>query len=187
MQGDETEILRKALRGEMSKRDLAMVGLKEDTRQAIKRIIELNPALEEAVLNLADLCYRDGSTTLVVEDLAGVQRQMMEEVAELQHCPICQDKHSPDRIFALTALDTHLIPGHEYIIHTKTSLQKYPRKWRMGFLGAYDRALQFSARGPNRTHGKPYGGTQTIPATTIIGVKEVEAIHAKRYVGVPVK
>jgi hypothetical protein len=183
MQYDETGVIRKALRGEMTKRDMTMIGLAEDTQRAIQRLIEISPALEEAILNVADLCYRDGSTTLIVDDLSGMQKALMDEVME--RCDVCHDKHRPDTIIAVA--DGHLIPGHEYVIMTKTSLQRYPRKWRMGFLGSYDRALQFTARGPDRTHGKQYGGTQTIPTTTVISVREVEEDHKKRYVGVAVR
>jgi hypothetical protein len=184
MPGDKEvhEVILKAMHGELSNRDLAMIGLSDETKRAIKRLIELNPVLEEAILNIADLCYRDGTIELV-NTIGGLPPGEPEP----DTCPICHKEHKPDQVFTVPGLDSHLIPGHEYIIHTKTSLQKYPRKWRMGFLGAYDRALQFSARGPDRTHSKQYGGTQTIPATTIIGVKEVEADHSKRYVGVPVK
>jgi hypothetical protein len=185
MQHDETELLRKALRGDLSKREFAMIGLAEDTKKAIARLIETSPVLEEAILNIADLCYRDGSTTLIVEDLSVIQQQIIKEVTAIEHCPICHKSHSPENTFAVAG--SHLIPGHEYVITTKTSLQKYPRKWRMGFLGAYDRALQFSARGPDRTHKKQYGGTETIPSTMITSVREVEADHSKRYVGVPVR
>lgn len=52
--------LLKALHGKLSPRELAMIGFSDETQQAIKRAIELDPALEPAILNIADLCYRDG-------------------------------------------------------------------------------------------------------------------------------
>lgn len=43
-----------------SDRDIAMFGLAPETKRAIVRAIELDPALEEAILNIADLAFRDG-------------------------------------------------------------------------------------------------------------------------------
>jgi hypothetical protein len=185
MQDDETDVIRKAMSGQLTKREFVQIGLSEEAKRAIKRIIEVSPALEEAILDVAELCYRDGSLSdLTTEQMVSLLIKPVTE-PEIEQCPICGKEHKPDQTIAVA--DGHLIPGHEYVITTKTSLQKYPRKWRMGFLGAYDRALQFSARGPDRTHRGQYGGTQTIPATTILSVREVEADHSKRYVGVPVK
>jgi hypothetical protein len=53
----------KAMRGELSDRELAMIGFAKDTKAAIIRTIEASPALEEAILHIADLCYRDGMIT----------------------------------------------------------------------------------------------------------------------------
>jgi hypothetical protein len=53
-------ILTRALRGELTDREIALIGLSNETKRAINRAIELDPALEEAILNIADLCYRDG-------------------------------------------------------------------------------------------------------------------------------
>jgi len=39
---------------------MAMIGFAPDTKAVIIRVIELSPVLEEAVLEIADLCYRDG-------------------------------------------------------------------------------------------------------------------------------
>jgi hypothetical protein len=56
------EVILKALRGELSDREMAMIGFASDTKAAIIRLIEVSPASEEAILNIADLCYRDGIT-----------------------------------------------------------------------------------------------------------------------------
>lgn len=53
-------ILHRALRGELTDREIAMIGYSAETQKAITRAIELDPALEEAILNIADLCYKDG-------------------------------------------------------------------------------------------------------------------------------
>lgn len=53
-------ILHRALRGELTDRQMAMLGYSAETQKAITRAIELDPALEEAILNIADLCYKDG-------------------------------------------------------------------------------------------------------------------------------
>ena len=50
----------RATRGELTSRDMAMLGFAPDTKKAIATAIELSPALEEAILNIADLAYRDG-------------------------------------------------------------------------------------------------------------------------------
>jgi hypothetical protein len=42
-------------------RDLALFGLSEETQNLILRTIELNPALEESILKIADLAYADGA------------------------------------------------------------------------------------------------------------------------------
>ena len=56
------EVIMKALRGELSDREMAMIGFAPDTRAAITRLIETSPVLDEAILHIADLCYRDGIT-----------------------------------------------------------------------------------------------------------------------------
>lgn len=43
-----------------SDREIAMFGYAPETKAAIVRAIELDPALEEAILNIADLAFRDG-------------------------------------------------------------------------------------------------------------------------------
>ena len=77
------------------------------------------------------------------------------------------------------------VTGREYQIQTMIpGLERRPRYSRMGFLG-HERgttgALQFSARGPDRTHDHPYGGTQTVSPASILASREVETDHAKRY------
>jgi hypothetical protein len=41
--------------------------------------------------------------------------------------------------------------------------------------------LIFNARGPNRSTGSQYAGTQSIDARNIVKVEEVECIPAERY------
>lgn len=43
-----------------SMRDIAMMGYSEETKRAILRIIEVSPVLEEGILNVAELAFRDG-------------------------------------------------------------------------------------------------------------------------------
>jgi hypothetical protein len=43
-----------------SDRDMALFGYDPETKRAIVRAIELSPALEEAILNIAELAFRDG-------------------------------------------------------------------------------------------------------------------------------
>jgi hypothetical protein len=42
-------------------RDMALFGYADETKAAIQRLIETSPVLEEAILNIASLCYRDGA------------------------------------------------------------------------------------------------------------------------------
>jgi hypothetical protein len=185
------------MRGELSRRELALIGLAPDTKAVVNKIIMLSPALENAVLELVDLVYRDGVSTdietwargkgLVAELLAQHLEPEPEQEDDMGGCPICHKLHTVGETMNLGPGIGNLIPGHEYVINTKTNQQKYPRVWRMGFLGAYGHQLQFSARGPDRTHGKPYGGTETIPSEMITGVREVERDDRKRHVGTPVR
>lgn len=55
-------ILTRALRGELSSRELAMIGYSEDTKHAILAAIELDPALEEMILLIAERAFGDGLT-----------------------------------------------------------------------------------------------------------------------------
>lgn len=81
-----------------------------------------------------------------------------------------------------------LYPEHEYIIETKTKQQKYPRRWRMGYVGkGLDRYhLVFSCRGPDRTHSNQYAGDVTLDIREILGAqqvpKDVELRHTGREV-----
>jgi hypothetical protein len=210
-------ILGKALRGELTDREIALIGLSDETKRAITRLIETSPALEEAVLGVADLCYRDGLDAASLgygEPLPDLPLKLPEPEPPLAPagpaaycvrcarsgvgvcddypdcpagaatCPVCHNRHNSAQVVKVGK--TSLIPGHEYIIVTKTSLQKYPREWRMGYLG-YTAGLQFSARGPDRTHSAQYGGTQTIDMDQVISVTEVERDDVKRHVGSAVK
>jgi hypothetical protein len=182
-------ILGRALRGELSDREIALIGLSEEAKHAITRLIELSPALEEGILNVADLVYRDGLDSAengygIIGACTGIEVAPESPELETDICGICHNRHKASDTF--TAGTFTLIAGHEYEITTKTSQQKYPRIWRMGFMGGLSHArseLQFSARGPDRTHGSQYGGTQTISADMIISVREVEHLPHKRHVG----
>jgi hypothetical protein len=191
MASDEVPtILHKALHGQLTDREIALIGLSDEAKRAITRLIETSPALEEAILNVADLVYRDGMDAaslgygepgpekITTGDVLAAHRRAVEAGAVT--CTVCHDKHKLEQIVKVGK--TSLIPGHEYVIVTKTSLQKYPREWRMGYLG-YTAGLQFSARGPDRSHGAHYGGTQTIDLDVVISVTEVERDDAKRHVG----
>lgn len=57
---DDVGLILKAMRGELTSREMAMIGFAPDTKAAIIRLIEVSPVLEEAILSIADLCYRDG-------------------------------------------------------------------------------------------------------------------------------
>lgn len=96
-------------------------------------------------------------------------------------CEVCHHVHEIEDMVKVG--DDNLIIGHEYEITTKTSMQRYPRLWRMGFAGRGIGGLTFSARGPDRTHSGQYGGTQTIDKRDIVNIEEVTKDEAKRYVG----
>lgn len=178
MANDEVPtILGKALRGELSDREMALIGLSEEAKRAVTRLIETSPALEEAILNVVELVYRDGA------DSVGDWDEGVPELPVEPACPVCHDKH----INVVRLGDMRLIPGHEYVITTKTSMQRYPREWRMGFLGEYHGGLQFSARGPDRSHSDQYGGTQTFDRKLIISAQEVDRDDSKRHIGTTVR
>lgn len=146
------------------------------------------PPDDLAASALRDLSLARWMTVTSVEqidpsDYIGLRPDGLDIEPEPELCPVCHSKHDPKNIFSL-GLAGSLISGHEYIVITKTSQQKYPREWRMGFLGAYGGGLQFSARGPDRTHKAQYGGTQTIDENVIVAVREIERDDAKRHTGV---
>lgn len=185
---DETAVVAKALRGELSPRELAMIGLAEDTRKAINATIALDPALEESILNIADLCYRDGADSLVsrdsvVERISAIcdARELARETARCERCGNFHDHRNTVRV--LDGFDMYA--GHEYEITTQTRQQRYARLWRMGFMGPAmgDSELEFSARGPDRTHHGQYGGTVRLRKADVIAVREVERSDALRHVG----
>lgn len=97
-----------------------------------------------------------------------------------QRCDTCRKVHKPPEVVG--AGGVKFWPGHEYIIRTKTTMQRYPREWRMGYLG-FGNGMEWSARGPDRTHGGQYGGTQTMDLRDIVYAEEVERDDAKRHVG----
>ena len=96
-------------------------------------------------------------------------------------CEICRNPHSryPD---VASRNGTYFWPGHEYIIRTLIPPQKRVREWRMGYLG-FGAGMEFSARGPDRTHGGQYGGTQTLDLQHIVYAEEVVRDDKLRHTG----
>jgi hypothetical protein len=103
---------------------------------------------------------------------------------EPEPCETCRKVHVPPEVVGANGV--RFWPGHEYIIRTKIGTQKYPREWRMGYLG-FGMGMQWSARGPDGTHGAQYGGTQRIDLADIIYAEEVERNDEKRHVGQIIK
>lgn len=99
-----------------------------------------------------------------------------------ERCDTCRKVHKPPEVVG--AGGVKFWPGHEYIIRTKTTMQRYPREWRMGYLG-FGAGMEWSARGPDRTHGAQYGGTQHLDLADIIYAEEVVRDDEKRHVGEP--
>lgn len=95
-------------------------------------------------------------------------------------CDTCHKIHKPPEVVG--AGGVKFWPGHEYIIRTRVGTQKYPREWRMGYLG-FGAGMEWSARGPDRTHGGQYGGTQHLDLTDIVYAEEVVRDDEKRHVG----
>src|ERR1700748_3321588 len=52
---------------------------------------------------------------------------------EPEPCEPCRKVHVPPEVVGANGVK--FWPGHEYIIRTKIGTQKYPREWRMGYLG----------------------------------------------------
>lgn len=117
-----------------------------------------------------------------------ITRHSFSDTEEPEHrCTVCGNVHDGDGIQVgwKRPYDV-LYPGHEYVLTTKTSIQKFPREWRMGFIGPVGedaRRLQFSARGPDRSHSDQYGGTQVLWATEIKSAKEVIRDDKERQIG----
>lgn len=64
--------------------------------------------------------------------------------------------------------------NHEYELITRVpGVERYDRRWRMGYIGESGLGFQFSARGPDRTHKAQYGGTQTLRADVIKSIRQV--------------
>lgn len=82
-----------------------------------------------------------------------------------------------------------LIEGHEYKIITMIpGVERKPRYSRMHFMGqryqgrlSPGTTLEFSGRGPDRTHSGKYCGTAGITVRSILEVEEVERDVAARY------
>lgn len=79
------------------------------------------------------------------------------------------------------------VEGREYALETQIpGVERKPRYHRMGFLGVRPgpgpKYLQFSGRGPDRTHDGQYGGTQEIHERSILDALEVPHDEAARYV-----
>jgi hypothetical protein len=139
----------------------------------VKGIFRDGPTMDEAQARLDNAQIRQS-----MAELSEAQEPRMADLPE--PCPVCHKVHGPPKVVGPTGVI--FWPGHEYIIRTRYSNQKYPREWRMGYLG-FSNGMEFSARGPGRTHGSQYGGTQNIGLESIIYAKEVEHDDAKRHVG----
>lgn len=145
--------------------------------------------------------YYSGAT---VEQLRTLQRlfeaaheRYSEEDVPLREdnvCPTCGRVHTANDIAGFPTVNlVPLIPGHEYIIKYQSTQAHYVREARMGFMGRPYQStpmLEFSGRGPDRTHGGkerkgegPYAGTVTLDLRIITSAQEVERDDAKRYVG----
>ena len=82
-----------------------------------------------------------------------------------------------------------LVEGREYKIVTMIpGVERKPRYSRMHFMGQRYRGrigpgttLEFSGRGPDRTHSGKYCGTAGVPVRSILEVEEVERDVAARY------
>jgi len=82
-----------------------------------------------------------------------------------------------------------LVEGREYKIVTMIpGVERKPRYSRMHFMGQQypgrtgpGSTLQFSGRGPDRTHSGKYCGTAGVPVRSILEVEEVERNVAARY------
>jgi hypothetical protein len=124
-------------------------------------------------------CLSEGTRKLTEQVMvrAELERPKMSDLPE--RCLVCGKIHKPPEVVGPNGVK--FWPGHEYIIRTRIGTQKLPREWRMGYLG-FSNGMEFSARGPDRTHGGQYGGTQVIGLEVIIYAKEVERDDAKRYV-----
>lgn len=103
-------------------------------------------------------------------------------------CDTCHKVHAD--IDEVVMIGTRgLYPEHEYIIETKTKQQKYPRRWRMGYVGkGLDKYhLVFSCRGPDRTHSDQYAGDVTLDIREVLGVRQVPKDVTLRHTGQEVR
>jgi hypothetical protein len=134
--------------------------------------------------------FVEGTTTVEFRALAAILErardrhsagdQVPTKPAADVYCETCHNVHKRPEVVGPG--NVKFWPNHEYIVRTKATGQKYPREWRMGYIG-FGMGMQFSARGPDRTHSKQYGGTVTLDLQHIIYAEEVERDEAKRHVG----
>lgn len=98
-------------------------------------------------------------------------------------CRPCRRIHSPADYTKWGPFT--FIAGHEYRVWTKTDTQKYPRSFRMQFMGMgpsqFKYQLTFNARGPDRSTKGQYAGTQQVDARSFTKVEEVDRNPAERY------
>jgi hypothetical protein len=62
MAGEIARALRSEATDTDRRRATAVFGYSRETKKLITRMIETNPAMEEAILKLAELAYMDGAT-----------------------------------------------------------------------------------------------------------------------------
>jgi hypothetical protein len=96
------------------------------------------------------------------------------------NCPVCHKLHV-DKDYFHAKDGSPLLAGHEYIITTRLTNERYERVWRMGLLGMGISGLQFDARGPGRRTSDQYGGTQVIQVDSILKAEEVERDDILRF------
>lgn len=103
-----------------------------------------------------------------------------------ERCQVCGKNHDDTNTVEVRIKDGtkgFLYVQHEYMVAAQSAVQRYPREWRVGFMGTGIGGLQFSARGPDRSHSGKYGGTVTLDQRDIIKFKEVEHDIKLRHVG----
>jgi len=158
--------------------------------QRILRVTHLRkPIPVNMSIDLASVAQLTSFTSLRAEEVDIIDKLVrktdLDSGPDPRVCSTCGKEHQLHRRVNVQAAGAFLYPGHEYIIETKTPRQKYPRVWRMGFLerGQMPNSVQFSARGPDRTHDGQYGGTVTLLIDEITHIQQVPRVEAERHVG----
>jgi hypothetical protein len=165
--------------------------METDSPTARRQKEQMREAVAVAYDITLPLWFVEGTTTVQFRALRALledahTRYMSQGTVPVRHepeperCETCHKVHKPPEVVGAGGIK--FWPGHEYIIRTKTTMQRYPREWRMGYLG-FGAGMEWSARGPDRTHGGQYGGTQHLDLADIIYAEEVVRDDVKRHVG----